>query len=64
MDLLLEAGAIQEVYYPEWLSNIVVVKKNGKWRVYVDFTDLNKACPNDSFPLPRIDQLDATAGYE
>ncbi|XP_058181244.1 uncharacterized protein LOC131299682 [Rhododendron vialii] len=51
--------------YPEWLSNTVVVKKkNGKWHVCVDFTDLNKGCPKDSFPLPRIDQLvDATAGY-
>jgi hypothetical protein len=41
-----------------WLSNTVVVKKkNGKWRVCIDFTDLNKACPKDPFPLPRIDQL-------
>ena len=51
-------GAIKEVFYPEWLANTVVVKKkNGKWTVYVDFTDLNKACPKDPFPLPRIDQL-------
>ena len=43
---------------------IVVKKKNGKWRVCVDFTDLNKACPKDPFPLPRIDQLvDATVGH-
>ncbi|XP_019096313.1 PREDICTED: uncharacterized protein LOC104767301 [Camelina sativa] len=63
---LLEAGSIREVKYPDWLSNPVVVKKkNGKWRVCVDFTDLNKACPKDSFPLPRIDQLvEATAGNE
>ena len=53
------------VFYPEWLANTVVVKKkNGKWRVCVDFTDLNKACPKDPFPLPRIDQLvDATVGH-
>lgn len=39
-------------------------KANGKWRVCIDFTDLNKACPKDSFPLLRIDQLvDATAGH-
>src|SRR5438270_11901716 len=35
----------------------MVKKSNGKWRMCVDFTDLNKACPKDSFPLPRIDYL-------
>ena len=59
------AGAIKEVFYPEWLANTVVVKKkSGKWWVCVDFTDLNKACLKDPFPMPRIDQLvDATAGH-
>ena len=59
------AGAIKEVFYPEWLANTVVVKKKSrKWQVCVDFTDLNKACPKDPFPIPRIDQLmDATAGH-
>ena len=53
---LKQAGAIKEVFYPEWLANTVVVKKkNGKWWVCVDFTDLNKACPKDPFPMPRID---------
>ncbi|RVW28621.1 Transposon Ty3-I Gag-Pol polyprotein [Vitis vinifera] len=53
-----------EVDYPEWLANVVVVpKKEGKWRVCVDYTNLNNACPKDSFPLPRIDQIvDSTAG--
>lgn len=62
---LKQAGAIKEVFYPEWLANTVVVKKkSGKWRVCVDFTDLNKACPKDPFPMPRIDQLvDATVGH-
>ena len=62
---LKRVGAIKEVFYLEWLANTVVVKKeNGKWRVCVDFTDLNKACPKDSFPMPWIDQLvDATAGH-
>ena len=53
---LKQAGAIKEVFYPLWLANTVVVKKKiGKWRVCVDFTDLNKAYPKDPFPMPRID---------
>ena len=63
---LLQAGAIREVEYPEWLANVVLVKKaNGKWRLCIDFTDINKACQKDSFPLPRIDIImDAIAGHE
>ena len=50
---LKQARAIKEVFYPEWLANIVIVKKkNKKWRVCVDFTDLNKVCPKDLFPMP------------
>uniref|UniRef100_A0A2N9FW18 Uncharacterized protein n=1 Tax=Fagus sylvatica TaxID=28930 RepID=A0A2N9FW18_FAGSY len=65
VEKLLTAGFIREVFYPDWLANVVMVKKaNGKWRMCVDFTDINKACPKDSFPLPRIDQLvDSTAGH-
>ena len=60
-----QAGAIKEVFYLEWLANNVVVKKkNGKWRVYVDFTNLNKAFSKDLFPMPRIDQLvDTIVGH-
>ena len=63
---LIVAKFIQEVYYLDWLANVVMVKKaNDKWRTCVDFTDLNKACPKDSYPLPRIDQLvDSTAGHK
>ena len=62
---LKQIGAIKEVFYPQWLANTVVVKKKtGKWRVCVDFTDLNKACHKDPFPMPRIDQLvDATVSH-
>ena len=62
---LKEAGLIREIFFPEWLANTVVVKKkNGKWRVCVDFTDLNRACPKDPFLMPKIDRLvDATYGY-
>uniref|UniRef100_A0A2N9IAH4 Uncharacterized protein n=1 Tax=Fagus sylvatica TaxID=28930 RepID=A0A2N9IAH4_FAGSY len=66
VDKLLAANFIREVFYPDWLANVVMVKKStGKWRMCVDLTDLNKACPKDSFPLPRIDQLvDSTAGHK
>ena len=60
-----QAGAIKEMFYPEWLANTMVAKKKTrKWRVCVDFIDLNKACPKDPFPMPWIDQLvDATMGH-
>jgi hypothetical protein len=63
---LLEAGFIKEVFHPTWLANPVLVKKkNGKWRMCVDYTSLKKACPKVPFPLPRIDQIiDSTAGCE
>src|SRR4051812_43335763 len=71
------ARFIMEVFYPEWLANpVLVMKKNGTWRMCIDYICLNKACPKDPFALPRIDQvidsmagcqllcfLDATAGY-
>jgi len=63
-DKLLSAGFIEEAQYITWLSNVVLVKKaNGKWRMCVDYTDLNKACPHDAYPLPNIDRLvDGAAG--
>jgi hypothetical protein len=63
---LLSANVIKEVTYTEWLANTIMVKRaNGKWRMCVDFTDLNKACPKDEFPLPRIDSLvDAATSLE
>jgi hypothetical protein len=63
---LLSAGFVREVFHPKWLANPVLVKKkNKKWRMCVDYTSLNKVCPKDLFPLPRIDQVvDSTTGCE
>ena len=65
VDNILSAGFIREVKYLEWLANVVVVlKKSGKWRICVGYTNLNEACPKDNFPLPRIDQVvDASIGH-
>ena len=64
VDRLLNAGFILETFYPDWLTNpILIEKKNEKWRVCIDFMDLNNTCPKDSFPLPSINQMtDATTG--
>ena len=57
-DKLLNARFIEEAHYTTWLSNLVLVKKaNGKWQICVDYTDLNKACPRDAYPVPNIDRL-------
>ncbi|KAI5333918.1 hypothetical protein L3X38_024050 [Prunus dulcis] len=66
VDKLQTIGFIREAMYLVWLANSVMVRKaTGGWRMCQDYTNLNKACPKDSFPLPRIDQLvDATAGHE
>ncbi|GJY41970.1 reverse transcriptase domain-containing protein [Tanacetum coccineum] len=62
---LAKVGIMREVYYHEWLSNPVMVKKHdGSWRMCVDFTDLNKACPQDCYPLPEIDwKVESLCGY-
>ncbi|GKD00872.1 hypothetical protein Tco_1171146, partial [Tanacetum coccineum] len=53
---VVDAGIMKEVQYHSWLSNPVMVKKHdGSWRMCVDFKDLNKACPKDGYPLPKID---------
>ena len=63
---LLKAGFIAEARYSTWLANVVMVKKSsGKWWMCVDYKDLNKACPKDSYPLPNIDRLvDGAAGHK
>ena len=56
VDKLLKAGFIRESQYPEWIANVVLVKKaNDSWRVCIDLTDLNRTCPKDKFPLPIVD---------
>nr|GEU43739.1 reverse transcriptase domain-containing protein [Tanacetum cinerariifolium] len=62
---LVEARIMREVYYHDWLSNPVMVKNHdGSWRMCVDFTDLNKACPQDCYPLPEIDwKVESLYGY-
>ena len=64
--MLWKAGMIKEVDYLEGLANVVIVqKKNGKWRVCVDYMDLNKGCTKNPFPLPYIDTMvESTAGNE
>ena len=63
---LLAAGFIMDVVHPTWLANpVLVLKKNGTWRMCIDYTNLNRACPKDPFALPRIDQvIDSVAGSE
>ena len=63
---LLAAGFIRPIKYSKWLANPVLVeKKNGTWRMCIDYTNLNSACPKEQFVLPRIDQIiDSTAGSE
>lgn len=66
VDKLLKARFIKNVDYPKWLSSIVLVRKlNGKWRLCINYSNLNRACPKDSYPLPMIDLLvDATVGHQ
>ncbi|GAA0159712.1 hypothetical protein LIER_16426 [Lithospermum erythrorhizon] len=66
VELLLKADAIRELQFPEWIANVVLVKKpNGTWRMCTDFTSLNKACPKYFYHLPCLARLvDGSAGHE
>ena len=61
---LLATEFIREIYHSEWLANVVMVpKKDDSVHMCIDFKHINRACPKDHFPLPRIDQIvDSTAG--
>ncbi|GJV19929.1 hypothetical protein Tco_1368949 [Tanacetum coccineum] len=65
VEKLVDARIMKEVHYHSWLSNPVMVKKHdGSWRMCVDFKDLNKACPQDGYPLPEIDwKVESLCGY-
>ena len=62
----LHAGFIRPCRYAEWISSVVPVqKKDGRWRVYVDFRDLNRATPKDEYPMPVTETLiNAAAGHK
>lgn len=65
VEKLLKSRHIEEIQFSDWLCNVVLVEKSpGKFRMCNDFTFLNKYCPKDLYPLPRIDQLvDSTSGW-
>ncbi|GKD91820.1 reverse transcriptase domain-containing protein [Tanacetum coccineum] len=65
VEKLVAAGIMKEVHYHSWLSNPVMVKKHdGRWRMCVDFKDMSKACPKDSYPLPEIDwKVESLCGF-
>ncbi|GKV33937.1 hypothetical protein SLEP1_g42374 [Rubroshorea leprosula] len=66
VEKLLQTGFVRRVDYCEWVANPVLVKKaNGKWRMCIDYTNLNQACPKDYYPMPSIDKLvEAASGNE
>ncbi|GKV13325.1 hypothetical protein SLEP1_g24352 [Rubroshorea leprosula] len=66
VEKLLQASFVRKVNYCEWVANLVLVKKaNGKWQMYIDYTNLNQACPKDCYPMPSIDKLvEAASGNE
>jgi hypothetical protein len=61
---MLEAGFIRPCRYAKWISSIVPVqKKDGQWRIYMDFSNLNRGTPKDEYPMPVVETLiNAAAG--
>ena len=66
VEKMLDAGFIKPCRYAEWISSVVPVqKKDGRWRVCVDFRDLNRATPKDEYPMPVAETLiNAAAGHK
>ena len=66
IEKMLDAGFIRPCRYAEWISSIVPVqKKGGRWRVCVDFRDLNRATPKDEYPMPVAETLiNAAVGHK
>ena len=66
VDQLIQGGIIREAIFPTWIANPVMVKKpNGSWRMCIDYSDLNNACPKDCYPLPEIDQkVESLEGFK
>jgi hypothetical protein len=66
IEKMLDAGFIRPCWYAEWISSVVPVqKKDGRWRVCVDFRDLNRATPKDEYPMPIAETLiNAAAGHK
>ena len=62
----MHANFIREVRFSTWLANIIIIKKaNAKWQIFIDYTDLNRACPKDAYPLPNIHRLvDGTSEFQ
>ncbi|CAA0818632.1 Unknown protein, partial [Striga hermonthica] len=63
---LIDNKFVKEAKYPTWILNPILVKKaTGLWCLCIDFSDLNQACPKDSYPIPHIDYMvDATSGHQ
>ncbi|GKV01720.1 hypothetical protein SLEP1_g14261 [Rubroshorea leprosula] len=62
VEKLLQVGFVRKVDYCKWVANLVLVKKaNGKWRMCIDYTNLNQAYPKDCCPMPSINKLVETA---
>ncbi|XP_071708672.1 uncharacterized protein [Rutidosis leptorrhynchoides] len=63
---LVDASIMKKVKYQTWVANPVMVKKaDESWRMCVDYKDINKACPKDNYPLPKMDcKVKSLSGFQ